>query len=91
MRFLDSLGIPIIAVLRDSQNFVHAAERGVGLHEMQPSRVRQDVEQIDRIVTWLDGWEARRKRALQITAMRNQSFSGSVTPLRKTQFSFRLN
>jgi len=87
MRFLDSLGIPIVAVLRDSQNFVHAAQGGMGLHEMQPSRVRPDVEQIDRIVTWLDGWEARRKRALQITAMRKQTFSGSVTPLRKTQFS----
>jgi len=86
MRFLDSLGIPIVAVLRDSQNFVHAAEGGLGLHEMQPSRVRQDVEQIDRIVTWLDGWEARRKRALQITAMRKQPFS-RVTVLRKSQAS----
>ena len=35
MRFLDSLGIPIIAVLRDSQNFVHAAEQGLGLCDMQ--------------------------------------------------------
>jgi chromosome partitioning protein len=86
MRFLDSLGIPIVAVLRDSQNFVHAAEGGLGLHEMRPSRVRQDVEQIDRIVTWLDGWEARRKRALQITAMRKQPFS-RVTVLRKSQAS----
>jgi len=81
MRFLDSLGIPIIAVLRDSQNFVHAAERGIGLHEMQPSRVRADVEQIEKIVNWLDGWEARRKRALQITRMRRQTFSQvSVLP-----------
>jgi len=84
MRFLDSLGIPIIAVLRDSQNFVHAAERGVGLHEMQPSRVRPDVEQIDKVISWLDGWEARRKRALQITAMRRQPFS-RVSILRKPQ------
>jgi len=75
MRFLDSLGIPIIAVLRDSQNFVHAAEKGVGLHEMQLSRVRPDVEQIDKVVTWLDGWEARRKRALLITSMRRQPYS----------------
>ena len=66
MRFLDSLGIPIIAVLRDSQNFVHAAEQGIGLHEMQPSRVREDVEQIDRIVQWLDAWRQRRQ-ALAIT------------------------
>ena len=68
MRFLDSLGIPIIAVLRDSQNFVHAAERGIGITEMQPSRVREDVEQVERIVAWLDGWEHRRQKGLEITA-----------------------
>ena len=84
MRFLDSLGIPIIAVLRDSQNFVHAAERGMGMHEMQPSRVRPDVAQIDKVVTWLDGWEARRKRALQITGVRRQPFS-RISILQKPQ------
>lgn len=84
MRFLDSLGIPIIAVLRDSQNFVHAAERGIGLHEMQPSRVRPDVEQIDKIVSWLDGWEERRRRALQITGVRRRLFS-NVSMLHKSQ------
>lgn len=67
MRFLDSLGIPIIAVLRDSQNFVSAAETGLGLHELPPSRVRPDVEQIDRIVEWLDGWRERRERGLETT------------------------
>lgn len=84
MRFLDSLGIPIIAVLRDSQNYVQAAEKGIGMHEMQPSRVRHDIEQIDKIVSWLDGWEARRRRALQITGMRRQPFS-RVTSIRKSQ------
>ncbi|MDH3338004.1 MAG: AAA family ATPase [Gammaproteobacteria bacterium] len=84
MRFLDSLGIPIVAVLRDSQNFIHAAENGVGLHEMQPSRVRADVEQIEKIVNWLDGWEARRKRALHITGIRRQPFS-RIPMLRKPQ------
>lgn len=72
MRFLDSLGIPIIAVLRDSQNFVHAAEQGIGLHEMLPSRVKPDLEQIDRIVDWLDRWEDRRKRCLEITSIAKQ-------------------
>ena len=82
MRFLDSLGIPIIAVLRDSQNFVRAAERGLGMHDMQPSRVRPDLEQVDRIVGWLDGWEARRRRAVQLNAMRRQP-PATVTTLRK--------
>lgn len=67
MRFLDSLGIPIIAVLRDSQNFVHSAEQGIGIHEMQPSRVRDDMQQIDQIVDWLSGWEERRRAAIELT------------------------
>ncbi len=66
MRFLDSLGIPIIAVLRDSQNYVYSAEHGVGIHDMPPSRVREDIPQIDRVVEWLDGWEERRRQAVDI-------------------------
>lgn len=60
MRFLDSLGIPIIAVLRDSQNFVHAAEEGIGICEMPPYKVKKDMEQLDKIIEWLDSWQNRR-------------------------------
>ena len=69
MRFLDSLGIPIIAVLRDSQSFVHAAEQGLGLCDMQPSRVKQDVEEIEKIVDWLDAWPERRRDAKAVAGM----------------------
>ena len=83
MRFLDSLGIPIIAVLRDSQNFVHAAEQGIGLQEMQPSRVRDDLAQIERIAKWLDGWSERRRQAAEITGVRRQPFA-NVSFLRRS-------
>jgi chromosome partitioning protein len=69
MRFLDSLGIPIIAVLRDSQNFVHAAEQGVGLCEMSPSRVRQDIEQIRKVKRWLDAWPERQRASTGTTSI----------------------
>ncbi len=72
MRFLDSLGIPIIGVLRDSQNFVHAAERGAGLCDLPPSRVQQDLLQIESIVRWLDAWPERRKALAALTARRQQ-------------------
>jgi chromosome partitioning protein len=72
MRFLDSLGIPIIAVLRDTQNFVHSAENGIGVHEMRPSRVRPDVEQLEKIVTWLDDWPARRRENVEVTGITRQ-------------------
>ena len=85
MRFLDSLGIPIIAVLRDSQNFVHAAEQGIGLCEMQPSRVRADMEQMDKILRWLDAWpERRRDLAAAASNERKPHFGRSL--LRRPQF-----
>ena len=85
MRFLDSLGIPIIAVLRDSQNFVHAAEQGMGLCDMQPSRVRQDAEQIDKIVRWLNAWPERRRDSASTTSV-NRRLLSSSSILRRPQF-----
>ncbi|MDH3433889.1 MAG: hypothetical protein OEM60_08525, partial [Gammaproteobacteria bacterium] len=64
MRFLTSLDIPIIAQLRDSQNYVYAAACGIGIHEMPAHRVKQDIEQMDRIITWLDNWRMRRLDAV---------------------------
>ena len=67
MRFLDSLGIPVIAVLRDTQNFVRSAEQGVGVCEMMPSLVRPDVEQIENIAAWVDNWPQRRRESTSAT------------------------
>ncbi len=53
-RFLDRLSIVVVGELRDSQNYVHAAEQGLGIHEMQPSRVAKDVESWKSITSWLD-------------------------------------
>jgi chromosome partitioning protein len=53
MRFLNTLGIPVIATLRDSQNYIRAAEQGLGLHEMKKNLVEQDLEDWDPLLTWL--------------------------------------
>jgi chromosome partitioning protein len=58
MRFLATLRIPIIATLRDSQNYVRAAELGVGLHEMKPQLVAQDLEDWRSMTDWLKTKEA---------------------------------
>ncbi len=57
MRFLDTLRIPVIATLRDSQNYVRAAEQGVGLHEMKRSQVEQDLEDWQPMLGWLQAKE----------------------------------
>ena len=60
MRFLASLKIPIIATLRDSQNFVHSAAQGIGICEMPAHRIKNDIVEMNAIVTWLDRWLTRR-------------------------------
>jgi chromosome partitioning protein len=55
IRFLHTLGIPIVAIIRDSQNYVRAAELGLGVHEMKSYVARADVEQWGPLVTWLTG------------------------------------
>jgi chromosome partitioning protein len=53
IRFLHTLGIPIVATLRDSQNYVRAAELGVGVHEMKSYVASDDIEQWTPLVEWL--------------------------------------
>jgi chromosome partitioning protein len=55
IRFLHTLGIPIVATIRDSQNYVRAAELGVGVHEMKSYVAHDDIEQWLPLVAWLAG------------------------------------
>ena len=54
-RFLQSLDIPLVATLRDTQNYVRSAEAGVGIYEMPRWQVQQDLEQWAKLTAWLDG------------------------------------
>lgn len=45
--------LPFTAHLRNTQNYVHAAERGLGIFEMAPSRVSHDIELWDPLLRWL--------------------------------------
>lgn len=54
MRFLEKLDIPVVATIRDSQNYVRAAEQGVGIHEMKPYTVKEDLAQWQTLLAWLE-------------------------------------
>jgi len=53
MRFLEALRIPVVATLRDSQAYIRAAESGVGIFEMKPAQVAEDLEQWTTLLDWL--------------------------------------
>ncbi|MCW8922493.1 MAG: ParA family protein [Gammaproteobacteria bacterium] len=51
--FIKKLKVPYIATLRDTQNYIRAEERGVGIFEMAPSQVYQDWESWEPLTKWL--------------------------------------
>jgi len=52
--FIAGLGVPVIGELRDTQNYVQLAARGLTLFDIAPGRVQRDLEQWQPIREWLD-------------------------------------
>jgi chromosome partitioning protein len=52
--FVTGLGLPVLGALRDTQNYVHLAARGLTLFDVTPSRVEKDLKQWQGICEWLD-------------------------------------
>ena len=57
--FLRKLNIPFIATLRDSQNYIRAAERGLGIFELAPSLAANDLEHWKPLLRWLKSKRSR--------------------------------
>ncbi len=52
--FLHSLRIPFICTLRDTQNYIRAAEQGVALSEMSAAQVREDMPAWEELIRWIE-------------------------------------
>ena len=53
-QFVGALGLPVLGMLRPTQNYVHLAARGLTLFDVAPGRVARDLEQWQGICEWLD-------------------------------------
>lgn len=53
-KFLRKLKIPVVSILRDTQNYIRAAEGGHGIFEMPPYLVEKDVDQWRSIIKWIE-------------------------------------
>ena len=62
-RFLTALKLPFIATLRDTQTYVRASARGVGIYEMWDQRVQEDKSQWQPLIDWLEQLEPRSRTA----------------------------
>jgi chromosome partitioning protein len=52
--YIASLGLPVLGELRNTQNYVHLAARGLTLFDVAPQRVEKDLEQWQDLCRWLD-------------------------------------
>lgn len=52
--FVTGLGLPVLGYLRDTQNYIHLAARGLTLWDVAPSRVEKDLEQWRSLCAFLD-------------------------------------
>ena len=53
-RFLDSLSIPVVARLRDTQNYLRATDQGLGIHELKGQNTYVDGQHWKSIRQWID-------------------------------------
>ncbi len=51
--FVNGLGLPVLGYLRDTQNYIHLAARGLTLFDVAPGRVEKDLTQWEGICNWL--------------------------------------
>ena len=55
LSFLKALDVPFVGALRNSQNYVKAADSGVGIFEMPSTDVERDMLEWKPIIHWIEG------------------------------------
>jgi chromosome partitioning protein len=53
-RYFDTLEVPVVGWLRDTQNYVQLAARGLTVFDVAPSRVQRDLEQWQPLAEWIN-------------------------------------
>lgn len=53
-RFLSDLDLPVVAHLRDTQNYVQAAAHGMSIFDLPPGRVERDLVQWQPLLEWAE-------------------------------------
>lgn len=55
LAFLKTVEVPLVGSLRNSQNYIKAADTGTGIFEMSASEVQKDMQEWEPIVEWVEG------------------------------------
>jgi len=53
-RFLNSLRLPQVGSIRDTQNYIYCADMGMGIVDLPPSKSQSDLQEWHDLVAWLE-------------------------------------
>lgn len=83
--FLNSLQIPFLTTLRDTQNYINATSTGTGIFEMPIAKVREDIDAWQPLLQWLEVRAQNDVHASDNAATRKQEskfrMHGTLSPL----------
>ena len=52
--YLDTVKVPVLTMLRDTQNYAHLAAHGLTLFDVAPHKIERDLELWQPLTKWLD-------------------------------------
>ena len=53
MKFLNRLDVPVVGFIRDTQNYIHANNRGLGIFDLPKARTSVDRKSWESVIEWL--------------------------------------
>jgi len=74
-RFLKALNIPFITTLTDTENYIIAAEEGIGIHEMDEKETKLEREQWLPLLKWLAYPELITQKKISLNKSKNEWLS----------------
>ncbi|HSB98060.1 MAG TPA: AAA family ATPase [Spongiibacteraceae bacterium] len=81
--FLNSLRIPFLTTLRDSQNYINAAAHGLGIFDMPEPQVQDDLTAWQPLLSWLN-----RRELIEQQLQRESGMARSAPALQQNRFKF---
>ena len=76
-QFLNSLKLPFLTKLSDADNYILAAEQGLGVYEMDEYNTAKECDELKPVIDWLSGEE--QQPTLPATNKSNISFIDTIT------------
>lgn len=64
MEFLNRLDVPVVGYIRDTQNYIHAGNRGLGIFDLPAYRTQADRRAWQPVINWLETAETSFARQL---------------------------